>query len=56
MAKHPKLLEAIENAKAAAASTRGMYPYTKAENVFFADGTALETMIDEELEDDDTDN
>lgn len=42
MAKHPRMLEAIEAAKIAAASNRGMYPYTAATNVFKQDGTPLE--------------
>ena len=54
MAKHPLMLEAIENAKAAAVSTRGMYPYTTATNVFYTDGTPLEEVVEEEeiVEDD----
>ena len=42
MDKHPRMKEAIENAKVAAVSNRGMYPYTRATNVFKADGTPLE--------------
>lgn len=42
MDKHPRMKEAIENAKAAAVSNRGMYPYTVATNVFKTDGTPLE--------------
>lgn len=48
MAKHPRMLEAIEKAKAAAASTRGMYPFTTATNVFKTDGSALEAPTTEE--------
>lgn len=40
--KHPRMLEAIENAKQAAISNRGIYPYTTATNVFMKDGTTLE--------------
>ena len=43
MKKHPKMLEAIKNAKAAAYSTRGMYPVTLATNVYFSDGTTIES-------------
>ena len=46
--KHPRMLEAIETAKAAAMSTRGMYPYTVATNVFKTDGTPLEERVVEE--------
>lgn len=42
-AKHPLLLEAIEYAKKAVLSTRGMYPVTVAKNVYKTDGTPLET-------------
>ena len=48
MAKHPRMLEAIENAKIAAASTRGMYPITTAANVYKEDGTSLEEKVTEE--------
>ena len=48
MAKHPRMLEAIEKATVAAASTRGMYPYTVATNVFKTDGTAIEAPATEE--------
>lgn len=44
MPKHPRMLEAIENAKVAAMSNRGMYPYTAATNVLYTDGTALEEV------------
>ena len=47
--KHPRMLEAIENAKQAAISNRGMYPYTTATNVFMKDGTTLEPR-DEEID------
>lgn len=47
--KHPRMLEAIENAKQAAISNRGMYPYTTATNVFKKDGTTLEPR-DEEID------
>lgn len=40
--KHPRMLEAIENAKVAAVSNRGIYPVTAATNVFYTDGTPLE--------------
>ena len=43
MKKHPKMLEAIKNAKAAVYSTRGMYPVTLATNVYFSDGTTVES-------------
>ena len=43
MSKHPKMLEAIENAKAAVRCTRGMYPVTLATNVYYSDGTPIET-------------
>lgn len=33
MPKHPMMVSAIENAQAAALSTRGMYPLTKAAHV-----------------------
>lgn len=45
--KHPRMLEAIENAKQAAISNRGMYPYTTATNVFMKDGTTLEPREEE---------
>ena len=45
--KHPRMLEAIENAKQAAISNRGMYPYTTATNVFKKDGTTLEPRDEE---------
>lgn len=45
MAKHPLLLEAIEKAKKAAYSTRGMYPITTAANVYMQDGTSLEEKV-----------
>ena len=48
MAKHPRMLEAIENAKVAAVSNRGMYPYTAATNVFKQDGTPMEERAVEE--------
>lgn len=44
MKKHPLMLEAIENAKVAAASTRGMYPFTTATHVFKQDGTPVEEV------------
>lgn len=44
--KHPLLLEAIENIEAASACNRGMYPITKAANVFKEDGTSLEPTPD----------
>ena len=47
MPKHPRMLEAIENAKIGAMSTRGMYPYTTAANVFKQDGTPLEETVEE---------
>lgn len=50
MAKHPRMLEAIENAKVAAVSNRGMYPYTVATNVFKQDGTPLEERASESEE------
>ena len=46
--KHPRLLEAIENAKRASLINRGMYPYTVATNVFYQDGTRLEAIPGEE--------
>ena len=46
--KHPRMLEAIEKAKVAAVSNRGMYPYTAATNVFKQDGTPLEEKAVEE--------
>ena len=52
--KHPRMLEAIENAKQAAISNRGMYPYTTATNVFMKDGTTLEPREDETTGGDDT--
>ena len=45
--KHPRMLEAIENAKQAAISNRGMYPYTTTTNVFKKDGTTLEPRDEE---------
>lgn len=45
--KHPRMMEAIENAKQAAISNRGMYPYTTATNVFMKDGTTLEPRDEE---------
>lgn len=48
MAKHPRMIEAIENAKIAAVSNRGMYPVTTATNVYMQDGTPLEKKNDEE--------
>ena len=50
MAKHPRMLEAIEKAKIAAASTRGMYPITAASKVFKEDGSALEEVAVESPE------
>ena len=50
MAKHPRMIEAIKNAKIAATSNRGMYPYTLATNVFKQDGTPLEEKPVEEAE------
>ena len=50
MEKHPRMVEAIENAKAAALSNRGLYPYTVATNVFKSDGTPLEVIETEEEE------
>ena len=55
MAKHPRMLEAIEKAKIAAASTRGMYPYTVAANVFKADGSALEAPVADEAVEEEAD-
>lgn len=52
--KHPRMLEAIENAKQAALSNRGMYPYTTATNVFMKDGTTLEPREEETVGGDDT--
>ena len=37
------MAEALENSKAAAVSTRGIYPVTKASHVYKEDGTPLET-------------
>ena len=51
--KHPRMLEAIENAKQAALSNRGMYPYTTATNVFMKDGTTLEPREEETVGGDD---
>ena len=48
MAKHPRMIEAIENAKIAAVSNRGMYPVTVATNVYKQDGTPLEEKVVEE--------
>ena len=45
--KHPRMMEAIENAKQAAISNRAMYPYTTATNVFKKDGTTLEPRDEE---------
>lgn len=45
--KHPRMMEAIENAKQAAISNRGMYPYITATNVFKKDGTTLEPRDEE---------
>ena len=45
MAKHPRMLEAIENAKKAAVSTRGLYPYTTAASVFASDGNPIEEDV-----------
>ena len=51
MKKHPRMLEAIENAKIAAVSNRGMYPITAAANVYKQDGTPLEEkMVEEDIE------
>lgn len=50
MAKHPRMIEAIEMAKAAAASNRGMYPITAATNVYKQDGTPLEEKVVKEEE------
>lgn len=52
--KHPRMLEAIENAKQAAISNRGMYPYTTATNVFMKDGTTLEPREEETDTDEET--
>ena len=48
MKKHPRMLEAIEIAKSAVASNRGMYPLTTAANVYKQDGTPLEEKVAEE--------
>ena len=48
MAKHPRMIEAIEKAKIAAVSNRGMYPVTVATNVYKQDGTPLEEKVVEE--------
>ena len=47
MADTQELIEARANAEAAAVSTRGMYPYTKAAHVFKEDGTTLEPEEDD---------
>ena len=39
---HPRMAEAIANAEKAAVSNRGMYPHTKAGNVYQSDGEPLE--------------
>lgn len=39
---HPRMAEAIANAEKAAVSNRGMYPHTKAGNVYQNDGEPLE--------------
>lgn len=46
MADHPRLVEALENIDKAVRNNRGIYPYTKATNVFKEDGTPLEVVED----------
>ncbi len=48
-----RLVEAREAAKEAALSTRGMYPITKASNVFKTDGEPIEPPTDEEPDEED---
>lgn len=48
MDKHPRMVEAIKAAEAAAKSNRGMYPYTLATNVFKQDGSTVEPREDAE--------
>ncbi len=56
MKKHPRMIEAIKNAKAAVRSNRGMYPYTMATNVYKQDGTPLEEkpVVEETTNDEET--
>ena len=46
----PKLYDAIEMSKASLTSNRGMYPHTKAANVFKEDGTPLEDISEDDPE------
>lgn len=39
---HPRMAEALANAQKAAVSNRGMYPHTKATNVFNNEGGTVE--------------
>ena len=50
MKKHPRMLEAIETAKSASQSNRGMYPFTTTSNVYNQDGTSLEEAETKDVE------
>lgn len=45
---HPRMKEALENAQKAAVSNRGIYPYTKATNVYETSGSPLEELPSDE--------
>lgn len=45
---HPRMKEALDNAKKAAVSNRGIYPYTKATNVYETSGSPLEELPSDE--------
>ena len=46
--KHPILQQAIDNAKAAAISTRGVYPITPTTSTHFTNGSSLQEVIDKQ--------
>lgn len=48
---HPRMAEAIANAEKAAVSNRGMYPHTKACNVFQGSGERMEELPTNDSED-----
>lgn len=47
---HPRMAEAIANAEKAAVSNRGMYPHTKACNVFQSSGERMEDLASDDVE------
>lgn len=53
---HPRMAEAIANAEKAAVSNRGMYPHTKACNVFQGSGERMEELPSDETGNDSEEN